>query len=173
MIAGRIKELAKKRGWSLHRLALECGYTTHSNITNLLRRLEVNPAAVEIRTVERIATALNVTARFLMLGDDASETSIPPTCRLEIDTKRVGDLQNWPYLLAAAKQLFPTQPWVWIRLAQSYPVVTAELNVATVVHHAKFIAEHETPPPPNVDPIAYWNSILSMKRERIKPKSTE
>jgi hypothetical protein len=57
------------------------------------------------------------------------------------------NLANWPALLRAAKSIEPSLPeWVWQRLANAAPVLTAPPTPSSVAELARYILRHETPP---------------------------
>lgn len=170
--AVRIKQRAKEKGWTLHRLATECGYKSHSSITDLLKRIENDESAVELRTIEKIAKTLGVTSKYILLGEDSGQTDVDPpsTAELVHENIRMGDLANWRQLVSAAKDIYPAKPWVWLRVENSMQMLIAEPTVSSVVQHAKIVAEHETPPPDGVDPIEYWNRISNERRKRALEK---
>lgn len=65
ILANNIIRLRRQHGWSQERLAAECG--VHRTYIGAIERSECNPS---LRTIERIAGALNVTVTQLLSESD-------------------------------------------------------------------------------------------------------
>lgn len=65
ILANNIIRLRRQHGWSQERLAAECG--VHRTYIGAIERSERNPS---LRTIERIAGALNVTVTQLLSESD-------------------------------------------------------------------------------------------------------
>lgn len=72
-IAARIRAELDRRGWSVREGSRRAGFSTDSQLGNVLRRLDESPSAIVLETLEQIATALEVDIEWLRSG------SAPPS----------------------------------------------------------------------------------------------
>lgn len=148
-IADRIRAILKEKGWSERQLAREAKFKTESQVSNILRRLDESPDAVELGTLKQVARGAGVSERWLITGigspagDDNATVSPPNDDR----SPRVGNASNWPALLKVARALAPdVADWAWEMAERSNPLVTAPLTPIAVAELGRFIMRHELPP---------------------------
>jgi transcriptional regulator with XRE-family HTH domain len=151
-VAERIRRMIETRGTSARAVSAAAGLS-HSTVSAVLDKLDANPdARVESRTLDKIATALAVDALWLRTGrgemDGGAQQKAPDIqSDMRASVARFFNLPNWSALLRAARALEPTLPdWVWGRLANAAPVLTAPPTPSSVAELARYILRHETPP---------------------------
>lgn len=145
--AQRIRSLLVERGLSERQASIASGLSP-TTLNAFLRRLETSGVDhVERRTVNALAATLGVSPDWLLHGQgDADAAPQPPAPEVDGVT-RFAALPNWAALLRASKAQRPHLPeWVWARVAQSSPMLTATPTAAMVSDLAEFVFRHESPP---------------------------
>ncbi|MFO0562409.1 MAG: helix-turn-helix transcriptional regulator [Polyangiales bacterium] len=106
-IAARIRAELEKRGWSVREGSRRAGFSTDSQLGNVLRRLDENPSAIVLETLEQIAKALEVDVEWLRTGSRSisrSELSGSDT------DSRWKNTPNWNECVAQVIELAPSVP---------------------------------------------------------------
>jgi transcriptional regulator with XRE-family HTH domain len=145
--AQRIRNLLTDRGLSERQASIASGLSP-ATVNALLRRLEKDGSQrVEQRTVDALAATLGVSPAWLLHGiGDAEAAPQPPPPDVDGAT-RFAALPNWTALLRASRAQRPHLPeWVWARVAQASPMLTAPPTAAMVSDLAEFVFRHESPP---------------------------
>lgn len=174
----RLEFAMQHRGMTQRQLSIKAGFT-ETRIGALITRLRKAPeSGINADTLGKLAQTLGVSMKWLQNGEgepfEVSEQDQvldenqdrPASIDADHHDIRMGDLANWKQLLASAKAMFNAPWWVWLRLEHSYLMLVAEPTVSSVVQHARFIAEHETPPPDGVNALEYWARLNDEKKRR-------
>ncbi len=81
-ITTKIHDLRKQKGWSVAKLARECGVPTVSLRAMLSRD---NPNSYNVKTLSRLAKALGVSVSYLTLDDEETlKTKLTPIQKKEL-----------------------------------------------------------------------------------------
>lgn len=129
------------KGWSARDLAKKAGFKTASQVSSLLRALDRDPDAVELRTLRKIASGAEISFDWLVTGlDELADAALrAPHFR---------DLPNWPALLEDSRAAAPNIPaWVWEFVAECRPLVDPEaVTVGDVVDIAEYVLRRRPRP---------------------------
>ncbi len=81
-ITGKIHELRKQKGWSVAKLARECGIPTVSLRAMLSRN---NPNSYNVKTLMKLSKSLGVSVSYLTLEDEETlKTKLTPNQKNEL-----------------------------------------------------------------------------------------
>lgn len=145
-IADRIRHILKVKSWSQRELSRQSGFSADSQLGNTLRRLDDDPAAIELDTVRAIARGAGVSERWLLTGEGGQGEELPPPESGDA-SPRFGNLPNWVELVQAARAIDPGLPaWTLDVVSRSNPLLTSPATGSMVADLARLVMKHEPPP---------------------------